>query len=190
MLAYFKESLTELNDILYFDQHQFLREKCSNPAKLRHYIVEATKLLTTSKYGEDRYFLCGTLGNLYRIDGNPEKALFYLTFCLEYAQTNQQASKEIATLIRIGEALKYDQNHRETLVKFDRALEKCNGQNETGYIDFVQQHKGKCLMELSRLDEAETCLLQAMELRKAKGNLELLESTQKALEMVRTLRNT
>jgi tetratricopeptide (TPR) repeat protein len=185
MLTNFKNILSSLNTIIYFDDNQFLREKTRDAVKLRQYIDEANKLLKKGTLDEEEeYFVRGTLGNLYRINGEPQTAINHLTICLNFAKEVQEISKEIVSLIRLGEALKYNNEHYEALNKFSQALEKCQSNNIDNYIDFVQQHKGKCLMELTRLDEAEECFLEALRLRKQKEDVELINSTQKAINLL------
>ncbi|MFC2950012.1 hypothetical protein [Virgibacillus sediminis] len=184
MLTDFKNSLSSLNEIIYFDDNQFLREKTRDAVRLQQHIDVAIELLKSTLNEEEEYFVRGTLGNLYRINGEPQKAINNLNFCLNYAKEGQLTSKEVVSLIRLGEALKYNNNHNEALNKFNRALERCQSNNLDNYIDFVQQHKGKCLMELSRLDEAEECFLDALRIRKQKGNPELISSTQKAIDLL------
>ncbi|MFC2947566.1 tetratricopeptide repeat protein [Virgibacillus sediminis] len=184
MLTDFKNSLSCLNEIIYFDDNQFLREKTKDAVRLQQYIDVAIELLKSTLNEEEKYFVRGTLGNLYRINGEPQKAINNLNFCLNYAQEGQLTSKEIVSLIRLGEALKYNNNHNEALNKFNQALERCQCNNMDNYIDYVHQHKGKCLMELSRLDEAEECFLEALRIRKQKGNPELISSTQAAIDLL------
>lgn len=187
MLSEFKNRLKYLNDVIFFDDKMFLREKTSDPNRLQEYIDEASNLLTQPLNNEDEYFVSATIGNLYRILGEPEKAITYLTFCLNYAKASQQISREIVSLIRLGEAYKYNNNHDEALNQFNVAMERCKSTKIEDYIDFVQQHRGKCLMELSRLDEAEECFLEAIKIRKQKGDNDLISSTQKAIDYVRAL---
>ncbi|MBA9029084.1 hypothetical protein [Peribacillus huizhouensis] len=66
-LADYRERLVAINEIVYFDKNEYLREKTSNPLKLKELIDEAENLLQTSNE-DDRYFLYGTIGNLYRIN--------------------------------------------------------------------------------------------------------------------------
>jgi tetratricopeptide (TPR) repeat protein len=185
-----KRKLSSLNEIIYFDSNQFLREKSSNPSKLKQVIDEAESVMEKSSGEEDMYFLYGTLGNLYRIYGQPKKAIHYLTMCNEYAIKNFNSKKEIVSLIRLGEALKYDNKQNEALIMFNKAIDKCLDNNEAIYLDFALQHKGKCLMELSKLDEAEKCLLEAFKLRKLKCDTELIDSTQEAIDLVNKFKNT
>lgn len=54
--------------------------------------------------------------------------------------------------------------------------------------DFVLQHHGKSLCDAGRLAEAEAKLLEALALRRAKDDLELVASTEGALALVRARR--
>lgn len=188
MLSDFKNRLTSLNEIIYFDDKQFLREKTNDAHKLQEYIDVVIDLLKSKLNDDEKYFVRGTLGNLYRIKGEPQNAINHLIVCLNYARDRQLISKEIASLIRLGEAEKYNDNHNKALYIFNLAFEKCQTNKIENYIDFVQQHKGKCLMEMLLLDDAEECLLEALRLRKRKGDVELINSTQKAIDLLSTIR--
>ncbi|WP_028390777.1 hypothetical protein [Bacillus cihuensis] len=120
-LADYRERLVAINEIVYFDKNEYLREKTSNPLKLKELIDEAENLLQSSN-GDDRYFLYGTIGNLYRINEQPKKALNSLSYCLNHAVREMNLTREIVALIRIGEAHKYDNNHTKAL----ELLAKCD----------------------------------------------------------------
>lgn len=185
-LADYRERLVTINEIVYFDKNEYLREKTSNPLILNELIDEAENLLQSSNE-DDRYFLYGTIGNLYRINEQPEKAISFLSYCLNHAVGEKNLTREIVSLIRIGEAHKYDNNHTKALELFNKALDKCDANKVDEYLDFVMQHKGKCLMELGRLNEAKECFLKALMLRKSKGNTSLIESTEQAIRLVKDL---
>ncbi|CAM5198041.1 hypothetical protein UACE39S_04323 [Ureibacillus acetophenoni] len=150
----FKNRLSSINEFIYFDSIDYLREKTSNPLKIKQIIAEAENLLKMTIEEEDKYFLYGTIGNLYRICEEPQKAINNLNFCLKYALVDGNIKREVVTLIRLGEALKYNEKHYEALKYFDKALNKCKDNKINNYLDFAYQHIGKCLMELGR------CLLQ------------------------------
>src|SRR5699024_2679012 len=182
-----KQELTTINDIIYFDEEAFLREKTSDPLKMRQIIQWAESLLKDCDE-RDVYFLSASLGNLYRVNKQPQKAIPYLRNCLEQAKVDGNANREVVSLIRLGEAYKYDDGHEKALLCFQQALEICDLQQVIDYVDFALQHKGKCLMELGRLTEAENCFLQALSIRETKGDQSLIESTEQALSHVKTLR--
>jgi tetratricopeptide (TPR) repeat protein len=185
MWTKFKDRLSSINKIIYFDTNQFLREKTSDPVRLQAYIEEVNGLLERCLNEEDEYFLRGVAGNLNRIYGKPREAIDHLTFCLNYAKERQEFSKEIVSLIRLGEALKYSDQHSDALNNFNLAFEKCVDNNLVECLDFVYQHKGKCLLELARWEEAEECFLAALKLRQEKGDLELIQSTKQALDLLK-----
>lgn len=181
----FKESLSAMKEIIYYDRDEYLREKASNNSKLKQYILNAENLLKECNDSDERYFLMGTLGNLYRIYGEPQKAIAILEECITLAKENEK--REIILLIRLGEAFKYNHNHQKALEIFNQALALCKDSN-IPYLDFALQHKGKCLMEMDQLTEAENCLKEALELRKQKGDKSLSESTQLALDVLGKLK--
>ncbi|SDI89727.1 tetratricopeptide repeat protein [Natribacillus halophilus] len=181
-LAAIKEQLSSLQDIIYFDRNDYLREKTADPVQLKQFIVEIEQLLERDIVDTDElFFLYGTIGNLHRIYGQPQTAVYYLELGLDLAGDE---SKEIAANIRLGEALKYDHKHSEALAKFNEALAKCHEFGLDKYEDFALQHKGKCLLELGRSAEALGCFKKALELRKTKGDSSLIKSTQQAIELV------
>ncbi|WP_374967238.1 hypothetical protein [Lysinibacillus sp. RS5] len=184
----FKKRISDLSKFIYFDKNDYLREKTSNPLKLKQVIAEAENLLKINNE-EDKYFLYGTIGNLYRICGEPQKGIYYLNHCLSYALEKGNIRNEIVTLIRLGEALKYDMKHNEALECFDEALNKCKANKIDAYSDFALQHKGKSLMELGKFIEAEKCFIQAFKLREFKGDPTLIDSTKQALDLVKRLKN-
>lgn len=188
-LETFKEKLSTIHNIIYFDDHHYLREKTSDREKLTTYIEQGEYLLVQcSHHKEDMYFLHGTLGNLYRIYEKPYQAIPFLEQCLDYARKTKNITKEIVSLIRYGEALKYADNHNESLNMFHEAFKLCQEHDITNYLDFVWQHEGKCLLEVGQIDDAEKCFAQAMNLRQEKGEQTLIQSTEQALNLIQKMK--
>lgn len=185
----FKKKLSTIQDIIYFDKDHYLREKTSHSTILKDLIADGEYLLLTCvNDAEKAYFLHGTLGNLYRIYEEPETAMFYLGKCLAYARENRDTTREIVSLIRYGEALKYADKHDQALVIFNHTKVLCNKYHVNDYIDFVYQHQGKCLLEVGRVDEAQACFEEAMNIRQDKDDLSLIKSTRQALDIVHEIK--
>lgn len=181
-LSEFKKELLFLNNYIYFDAAENLREKTNNPTKLKQMISNAECLLKdTSNNKDEFYFLRGTLGNLYRIYGSPKAAIPLLESNLKFSIKEENKVREITSLIPLGEALKYDEQHAKALDLFEQALVKCIDYHVKAYLDFAFQHKGKCLLELNRTEEALNCFQEALGLRKAKGDASLITSTELAI---------
>ncbi|MDW0113278.1 tetratricopeptide repeat protein [Sporosarcina saromensis] len=180
-----KEELAALTETIYFDEQNFLREHSSDPLQLRRVIDLAEQAVKSNE--DERFFLYGTLGNLYRILGEPKMSIHYLKLNLLDAENSRSAPREIVTLIRLGEALKYDGRHEEAMEMFNRASLRCEETDDTIYRDFVLQHKGKCLLEMHKVDEAMECFRRALTLRMEKGDVALIHSTERALVFARKL---
>lgn len=185
----FKDKVSIINEIIYFDKDNYLRETTTESTLIIQIIHEAESLLKVNNDKDNQYFLHGIIGNLYRISEKPKKAIIYLTYCFNQAVDEENIIREIVSLIRLGEAFKYDNNHDKAMDCFNKAMKKCEMYNVDEYMDFVLQHKGKCLMELRRLDEADECFQIALTLRRSKGNETLIESTEQAIELLRKMKN-
>lgn len=184
--------ITTVNNAIYFNENNYLRETASNIDLLLHTIDEVEKRISSANES-DKYLLSGMLGNLYRIFGNDEplqlmKAEHYLNYCLDYAKKNEDFTKETITLVRLGEVYKYKNQHQEALMLFEQALAICEEQGLETYLDFIYQHMGKCYMEMNWHDLAEKHFAIALNLRKQKGDRALLESTFKAIQLNVTLK--
>lgn len=182
----FKEKLGILPELIYFDENDYLREKTSDPEKIQEFIVTAKQLLEESDE-ENYYFLHGTIGNLLRVSEQPTEAVHYLTLCLDTATEEKDIEREIVTLIRLGEAYKYDEKNERALNFFDKALYLCETHEIDAYKDFALQHKGKCLMEVGKYTEAKECFLRALEIRTDKKERALMNSTLQAITYVKGL---
>ncbi|MGM8215425.1 tetratricopeptide repeat protein [Bacillaceae bacterium W0354] len=182
-----KEKLKWLDRIVYFDQNDFLREKANDHQVLKKIILELEDQFSQEINKDERYFLSGMLGNLYRVYEKPEKAIDYLNISYQLAKEENIMSKKIVTLIRMGEAYKYKGEHVKALSLFNNALQK-SYDYEPSYLDFAYQHKGKCLMELGHLEEAMEVFQGALAIRKAKGDEQLIQSTNEAINYVKMLK--
>ncbi|WP_017186253.1 tetratricopeptide repeat protein [Alkalibacillus haloalkaliphilus] len=183
-----KKELSHINEFVYFDEDDYLREKASNLSKVNELIKAAEQMLNFCKIEEDQFFIQGALGNLYRVSECPKRSIYYLEQCYEYAVHHNDLKKEIVTLIRLGEAQKYADQHERAINLFNEAIRKCKSFNETKFLDFALQHKGKCLLELKRFEEAESCLQDAYALRLRKNSDELINSTKKAIDLLKFLK--
>lgn len=92
----------------------------------------------------------------------------------------REGDAQVVHAIRYATALQYSQEHRSAYVRFVEIVQDCRKQGR--YLDFALQHFGKCLVEMGHLDQAKACFQEAMGLRCAAGNRELIHSTQRALD--------
>ncbi|WP_277674373.1 tetratricopeptide repeat protein [Piscibacillus halophilus] len=183
-MDYIREQIQTLDQYTYFDEQEFLREKVHDREFLQQLMTQVRRELMKTDEDDKRCFLYGTLGNLYRLNEEPEQAIEYLKKGLELADPN--STREVVIMIRLGEAYKYNQQHQKALDQFDLAILKCL-EYEPAYLDFAYQHKGKCLMEMRLYSEAMEAFQGAHAVRKGKKDGELLQSTEHAIEFLKKL---
>ncbi|WP_238600666.1 tetratricopeptide repeat protein [Metasolibacillus meyeri] len=108
--------------------------------------------------------------------------MYYLEQCLKKVEANPQ--RKMITLIRLGEAYKYNSQHNEALQLFEDAQAIQRAHKIENYEDFIYQHKAKCLMELGDNAQAKEFLKSALAIRKDKGVESLITSTERALQLL------
>ncbi len=182
-IATFKEKMKWAKRLIYFDENNYLREKARDRHKIQALINEAEQLFAKSVESSERYYLAGTMGNLYRVIGKLNRSIGYLNVSIQIAIEEDDPIKEMIAKIRLGEALKYANKHQKALGLFNEAIQMAV-EHEPFYLDFAYQHKGKCLMEIGKYEEALEALEEAWVIRKSKQNAELLESTRQAIALL------
>lgn len=179
-----KNELVLLQSFIYFDENDYLREKCSDEDFLQKVINEFERTIfnwsSLSPLG-DLVFLYGVIGNLYRIKGEAKLAIDALSKAVDLSEGN----KKLANLIRLGEAWKYAGQHQKSLSLFNAVIDQCAKEEHFQLLDFAYQHKGKCLLELKDKSQATEYFQKAMKLRIRKGDVSLIASTQMAIDYVR-----
>ena len=118
--------------------------------------------------------------------GQHGEARVFLRRSLELAAAARRTKAEVATGLNLGDAHRYAGDAEAAEACYRSALATArDGCPEL--LDFALQHFGKHLMERGDLTGARTHLREARRLRIAKGDAELLGSTQAALDRVDSL---
>lgn len=84
-----KKELASLQSFIYFDENNFLREKCSDEDALQKIIEEFEKAildLYSQSPLEDLLFFHGTIGNLYRIKEEVKSAIKDISKAVELSE--------------------------------------------------------------------------------------------------------
>lgn len=188
-----KEGLPDLHSLVQYKPNLFLREEPIDVDDFNKAIEEAStylrQVLQEPQMDADvLVFLYSYLGNAFRISGRTQKGIQYLERALELARYDEDEQAEIRTMIRLGEAYKYAGEHEAALECFEQALTMSRSPQLFEYKDFALQHMGKCLMELGEYEQALAKLEEALDLRKQKGNKELILSTETAIVMIHILK--
>ncbi|SEN11475.1 tetratricopeptide repeat protein [Lihuaxuella thermophila] len=184
-----QKELPSLASLTRFEPKNFLREIPRDEEKLKDAITQAEAFLARAKTLEMGdfsvlIFLHGYLGNAWRVMGETERAIRHLLKALEIARAKGEKGGVIRSLIRLGEAYKYHGQHETGLRCFAEAEALAESDEFSMYRDFICQHRGKCLMEMGRMEEALSELQRALMMRRAKGDAELIRSTEEAIKLV------
>jgi tetratricopeptide (TPR) repeat protein len=131
--------------------------------------------------------LLGYVGNGLRILGRLDQAVMHLERAVALARRLNRPKAEVANLIRLGEAHRNADDYAAAEPCFRAALDRIRDERDDlrAYENFALQHLGKCLIDAGRAVEAISCLERALALRHAKGDADLIASTEVALAQAR-----
>ncbi|MFB7669736.1 tetratricopeptide repeat protein [Kitasatospora sp. NPDC056138] len=118
--------------------------------------------------------------------GNHDEARTFLRQSLDLAATIGNSRAVVATGLNLGDAHRYAGDAQSADALYRSALSTARNQHPE-LVDFALQHTGKHLMERGDLAGAQAHLREALRLRIAKGDAELVKSTQAALDRVELL---
>ncbi|MER7766989.1 tetratricopeptide repeat protein [Kitasatospora sp. NPDC096140] len=118
--------------------------------------------------------------------GNYDDARTFLRQSLDLAATLGNTHAVVATGLNLGDAHRYAGEVQDADALYRSALGTARQQHPE-LVDYALQHTGKALMERGDLAGAQAHLQEALRLRIAKEDAELVESTQAALDRVELL---
>ncbi|WP_405165754.1 tetratricopeptide repeat protein [Nocardia sp. NBC_01499] len=115
--------------------------------------------------------------------GRYDQALDLLDQALELVDTEE---RRITVWINLGDVYRYQGDAATAETLYRRAVEHARVA-APDVLSFAVQHLGKALAEQDQLTEAHELLREALDLRTAEGDSELIESTRVALERLTAL---
>jgi tetratricopeptide (TPR) repeat protein len=170
--------LPDLDDLARWDER--LRQVAADRAGVEAAAAAAREQLASAADTRERARLHGFLGNAARMLGHDSEAVEELECSLALATELGDPDLAAVATIRLAEA------HR-CFDRFERAEELLRSALELGpRRDFALQHLGKTLVDAGRTAEGVALLEEALELRLAAGDAELVSSTRLALDRART----
>lgn len=172
--------VSDIEDFIVSDARQRMAPS-SRPA-LREAVQAALAELEFSE-GGSRVVLLRRIGSGLTALGDYEAAQRILGEALELAVRLGDPRAEVAARINLGDALRYAGDLQAAAAQYEPALALAR-RTVPDRVDFALQHYGKHLIDAGRAEEARACLREALELRRAKGDQGLIESTIKALGLL------
>ena len=165
-----------------------LRQAPTDTAAIEEAVVRAERCLSDARARGDlrgTARLLGYLGEADRVLGRYDAAVALHAEALGLARSLGDRRLEVASQIRLGEAHRCRGDLATAERLFRDALVACAQSDLAAYADFALQHLGKCRLDQSDAAEATACFHQALALRRAKGDAELIASTEQALALAR-----
>lgn len=133
--------------------------------------------------GTDLLLALGSLGQLARSLSDYPAAIAHFAEALALARTLGDERRGDANLLRLGVALHHAGDLAPAVDCFEQVLADPN----RGYHDFALQHLAKLEVEIGAYQQAARHFDQALELRLAKRDAELIASTREAQQALNAL---
>lgn len=113
-----------------------------------------------------------------------ETAIHVLQTALIQATQQQHERLVLVNQIRLAHVYQWQGRYDESNALFDQIIQTCETNPRVAdYLDFAYQHAGKNASDQAEYAAATRYFEQALALRKAQGNAELVESTELALSL-------
>jgi tetratricopeptide (TPR) repeat protein len=173
--------MSDIEDFIVSDARQ--RMAPSSRPELREAVRAAMAELESVDPGGPRIVLLRRIGSGLTALGDFEAAQRILGEALDLAVRLGDPRAEVAARINLGDALRYAGDLRAAAAQYEPALALAR-KSVPDRVDFALQHYGKHLIDAGRADDALACLREALELRRAKGDQGLIDSTIKALGLL------
>jgi thiol-disulfide isomerase/thioredoxin len=160
----------------------FQREEAENPEEVRLKVIEAKIDLAEAQGMVTRLKMMGEIGTLQRSLYDPA-AVETFQQAIDLAKQCGDVRAEAVNTLRLAVAQQY--LGQDAMPTFERAMAMCR-ENRT-HEDFAMQHLGKYYIEQGRVGAALPLFEQALTIRQATGDLELIASTERALAGARAM---
>lgn len=118
--------------------------------------------------------------------GKEQAAAPLLEQALALARQFGEQRLEVSNLLNLATARQYLGQRDLAQDLFQEALDKASAYAQVEYEDFILHHRGRCFVEQGKIEEARACFEQALALRRKKGDQRGIDSTQRALDALRT----
>jgi lipopolysaccharide biosynthesis regulator YciM len=129
---------------------------------------EVAALRAEAREPERRLIALGQLGDLLRIGGDGEEAVWVLTEALTLSREQEDEGRTRANTIRLATALQYGGAHDRARTMLEGLVERIEGSTDPAHFDYAIQHLGKIYAEQGRWSDAVECFEGALELRQGR----------------------
>lgn len=130
----------------------------------------------------ERAQVLGWLGAYLRIVGELEESKKSFEEAISLAESVGEKKLVTTLQVRLSTTLHWLEEYEQCEALLSVLRKQLA--NDPGRMDYVHQHYGKLLIDLGKFNEARTELELALQLRRKKGEPELIQSTLQALDLL------
>jgi tetratricopeptide (TPR) repeat protein len=170
-------------DVSYHFDEQ-LHEVPNNPSDMKKAIEWLKQRLGEEKAWQERLSLLGAIGSFSRILREFSQAEGALLSAITVAEENNNPKGILVNKIRLAHVYQWRSAFEKSNKIFKGLLEQAA--KEAGvaeYLDFIYQHAGKNLFDQKDYEHAILFFEKALNIRKNKGDAELIRSTEQAIQV-------
>lgn len=163
-----------------------LREKPVNESLFKQGIINLESSISDIQNSAEKAKTLSKIGVLYRISGALEKSMDRLNEAKTILKSLVNKDLSIRNQIRIAQTLQFQGHYTEADNLYEELIPAIKADSSIlELLDFAYQHKAKNLFEMGQFDKALQSVQIAIELRKKKGNKELIKSSRFAYERIK-----
>lgn len=165
-----------------------LRDLAEDQDEMKKGIEYLKQQLSEEKDDLKRAALMSHLGVYCRILNDYANSEEFFIKAIELYREKDHEARAFAVRLRLAHTYHWKEQYTKSDEIFLKSLEKIkksSDKNITKYKDYILQHFGKSKFDRQMYKDALNMFLEALELRLAKGDLDLIESTQMAIDRVR-----
>ncbi len=169
----------------YFDAN--LRDVPNNHAEMAQAVQTLRdQLATPGLKTHEQLRLHGMIGSYARLLGDLDRAHHHLAAAIELSQQQGNVVALLINQLRQAHVYQWQQQYATADAMFAAAVARCEQQPElAAYLDFACQHAAKSLFDQGHYAAALQLFARALALRQAKGDRELIASTELAIAVTR-----
>ncbi|MEO8211062.1 MAG: tetratricopeptide repeat protein [bacterium] len=180
-----ENNLADFDLSISYDKNN-LQEIPNNPDSYYKGILHFKKAAINEKDKLKKSKILSRIGVMYRIHGDNLKSEKYLLSALNIIDKSKHKSYYVIATLRLAHTYQKQKKFNLSNRLFKELEVMCNeNENLKDFLDYVYQHTGKLKFDMKRYEEAYWYFEKAFKLREAKGDKELLSSTDFAIQITK-----
>ena len=162
-----------------------LRDIPKNPELVKQRVEYLESQVRETSSSDEQVKFYGEMGGLYRVLGQLELAEDFLQKALALVKENNLGQRMYVIFgIRLAHVWQWQKKFEKSNFLFERLLQICRQEKDCeNLLDFTYQHQGKNFFDQGNYKRALECFSRALDIRVKRKNLDLIQSTEFAIQV-------